>query len=115
MNSGIQSPKEIHPIVSEVHVDAMNIKSIFSNQDITIRVDHEVSNDEALLLAMGMKQEFKREMSGFAVLQWGSLFWVYFHLLLLVLIINNLLSVCLHYLGLSPWFSLLVLLCPWQK
>lgn len=48
MNSGIQSPKEIHPIVSEVHVDAMNIKSIFSNQDITIRVDHEVSNDEAL-------------------------------------------------------------------
>ena len=71
MNSGIQSPKEIHPIVSEVHVDAMNIKSIFSNQDITIRVDHEVSNDEALLLAMGMKQEFKREMSGFAVFAVG--------------------------------------------
>ncbi|RCK56437.1 putative polyamine transporter [Candida viswanathii] len=67
MNSGVQTPKEMHPVVSEVHVDAMNITSILSNHNVTIKVSHEVDEDEARLLAMGLKQELKREMGGFSV------------------------------------------------
>lgn len=53
----------IHPIKSRVHVDDLNIQSIMSNQDITINVDHVINDDEAMILALGYKQEFKREFS----------------------------------------------------
>ncbi|KAI5955648.1 GPT1 [Candida jiufengensis] len=54
---------ELHPIKSQVHVDNLHITSILSNQGAIINVDHEVDNDEALILAMGYKQELKREFS----------------------------------------------------
>lgn len=59
----MDSPNKIHPVVSNIHVDDLNITSVLSNQDVTINVDHEVDNDEALILALGYKQEFKREFS----------------------------------------------------
>ena len=57
----------ISPVVSEVHVDALRITSMLSNKDITIQVSHEVDDDEAMILAMGYKQEFKREFGAFSV------------------------------------------------
>lgn len=59
----VESELGMHPIVSQVHVDALPIRSILSNQGITINVDHEVDEDEAMILAMGYKQELKREFS----------------------------------------------------
>lgn len=56
----VESEIGMHPIVSQVHVDALPITSILSNQGITINVDHEVNEDEAMILAMGYKQELKR-------------------------------------------------------
>ena len=53
----------VHPISSNINVNEMNIKSILSNQGATITVDHAVSKDEATILALGYKQEFKREFS----------------------------------------------------
>lgn len=55
--------KGVHPVRSNVRVDDMHITSVLSNRDITIQVDHEVDNDEAKILALGYKQEFKREFS----------------------------------------------------
>lgn len=59
------SPKEneITSVTSKVHIDDLNIKSTFSGHGITINVDHEVDDDEAKVLAMGYKQELKREFS----------------------------------------------------
>ena len=63
MNSGIHTPHEIHPVVSQVHVDDMGIASILSNKNITINVDHVIDSDEAMLLAIGYRQELRREFS----------------------------------------------------
>ncbi|KAK6198810.1 amino acid permease-domain-containing protein [Scheffersomyces amazonensis] len=54
---------ELGPITSQVHVDNVHVTSILSHKDITINVDHMVDNDEAMVLAMGYKQEFDREFS----------------------------------------------------
>ncbi|KAK6463295.1 GABA/polyamine transporter [Scheffersomyces coipomensis] len=58
---------EVGPITSKVHVDNLRVTSILSNRDIVINVDHEVDDDEAMILAMGYKQEFKREFSLWSV------------------------------------------------
>lgn len=63
MGEKIKNADRIHPVVSNILVDDLNITSILSNQNITINVDHEVDKDEALILALGYKQEFKREFS----------------------------------------------------
>lgn len=63
MEENIKSPNKIHPVVSNILVDDLHITSILSNQNITINVDHEIDKDEALILALGYKQEFKREFS----------------------------------------------------
>lgn len=43
----------------------MNITSVLSGQHEKIMVDHDVDHDEAVILALGYKQEFKREFSLF--------------------------------------------------
>lgn len=53
----------LHTVTSQVHVDDMRITSILSKRGVTINVDHEVDSDEAMILAMGYKQEFDREFS----------------------------------------------------
>lgn len=58
---------ELRAVKSQVHVDALNITSILSNRNVTINVDHEITDDEAMILAMGYKQEFKREFSSWSV------------------------------------------------
>lgn len=59
-----QSPANgLSPVTSQVHVDAFHITTILSNQDVTINLDHEVTKDEALILALGYKQELRREFS----------------------------------------------------
>lgn len=63
MGENIKSSNKIHPVVSNILVDDLHITSILSNQNITINVDHEIDKDEALILALGYKQEFKREFS----------------------------------------------------
>ncbi|ODV80932.1 amino acid transporter [Suhomyces tanzawaensis NRRL Y-17324] len=65
-SSGVLSPnRSLRQVksISQVHVDDLNITSILSNRGITIHVDHEIDADEAMVLAMGYKQEFKREFS----------------------------------------------------
>ncbi|ODQ79155.1 hypothetical protein BABINDRAFT_162210 [Babjeviella inositovora NRRL Y-12698] len=58
------------PIVSragsQIDVDQLHIHSILSNQGKKIVVDHDVDQDEAVMLALGYKQEFKREFSLFS-------------------------------------------------
>lgn len=61
------SPLAVHPVMSQINVDDLNIKSILSNQGITINVDHAVDNDEAMIMALGYKPEFKRELNGWSV------------------------------------------------
>ena len=64
MNSKRQTPEQgLSPIVSQVHVDDFHVTSILSNKDVTINLDHQVTKDEALILALGYKQEFRREFS----------------------------------------------------
>jgi amino acid transporter len=63
----VKRDPELHPVTSQVHVDELNIQSILSNRGITVNVDHEIDNDEAMIIAMGYKQEFKREFSLFTV------------------------------------------------
>lgn len=60
--SGETDP-ELKPIRSQVHVDDMGIQLILSNQGITVNVDHVLDSDEAMIIAMGYKPEFKREFS----------------------------------------------------
>ncbi|KAI5961216.1 GPT1 [Candida pseudojiufengensis] len=55
--------QELQPIKSKVYVDDLHITSILSNRGAVINVDHEIDDDEALILAMGYKQELKREFS----------------------------------------------------
>lgn len=65
--SNISSAKDIHPVKSRIKVDDMNIQSVISNQGITLNIDHEVDSDEAMILALGYKQEFNREFSLWSV------------------------------------------------
>ncbi|ODV85146.1 hypothetical protein CANARDRAFT_28445 [[Candida] arabinofermentans NRRL YB-2248] len=46
-------------------VDDMNVTSMLSNRSKKIVVDHAIDEDEAVILALGYKQEFKREFSLF--------------------------------------------------
>lgn len=61
------SATPLHSIRSNVDVDAIHITSVLSNKGITINVDHEIDDDEAKILALGYKQEFKREFSLFSI------------------------------------------------
>lgn len=61
--SGNLTGSEPNPVRSQVHVDDMGIQLILSNQDITVNIDHVIDNDEAMIIAMGYKPEFKREFS----------------------------------------------------
>lgn len=53
--------------VRSIIVDDMNIASVLSNKEVIISLDHEVDKDEALILALGYKQEFKREFTLWSV------------------------------------------------
>lgn len=48
-----------------ISIDDMRITSVLSGQHEKILIDHAVDNDEAVILALGYKQEFKREFSLF--------------------------------------------------
>lgn len=61
------SDPELNAVKSNVNVDDLNIKSILSNQGVSINVDHEVDSDEAMILALGYKQEFRREFNMWTV------------------------------------------------
>lgn len=63
--ASVNTPRdpELHPITSQVRVDDMRIQLVISNQLIVLNIDHAVDNDEAMILALGYKQEFKREFS----------------------------------------------------
>lgn len=54
---------ELHGVTSQVHIDDLPIQSILSNQGITVNIDHAINDDEAMIIAMGYKPEFKREFS----------------------------------------------------
>lgn len=66
-NNSTPRDLEIHPVKSQVVVDDLHIRSVLSGQHIVLNLDHEVEGDEAMILAMGYKQEFKREFSFFSV------------------------------------------------
>lgn len=57
----------LEPVRSVVHVDDLGLSSVLSNRHATIQVDHVIDNDEERILALGYKQEFKREFSMFSV------------------------------------------------
>lgn len=61
-STGIEHLRSAATIIS---VDDMKITSVLSGQHDKIVVDHDVDNDEAVILALGYKQEFKREFSLF--------------------------------------------------
>ncbi|QPG76314.1 hypothetical protein FOA43_003700 [Brettanomyces nanus] len=44
-------------------VDDIPVDSVLSGQDRKLLIDHEIDKDEAVILALGYKQEFKREFS----------------------------------------------------
>lgn len=54
---------EVHPVTSQIRIDDLHIQSIMSNKSIVLNIDHAVTSDEAMILAMGYKAEFKREFS----------------------------------------------------
>lgn len=58
---------ELSPVVSQVRVDDLHIQSVLSNKSIVLNIDHEVDKDEAMILALGYKQEFNREFTLFSV------------------------------------------------
>ncbi|EEQ36975.1 hypothetical protein CLUG_01098 [Clavispora lusitaniae ATCC 42720] len=58
---------ELHPVKSQVVIDDLRIQSVLSNQSVVLNIDHEVDSDEAMILALGYKQEFKREFSMFSI------------------------------------------------
>lgn len=60
VESGIATAKSQSTIIP---VDQMNITSILSGHNEKVLVDHAVDHDEAVILALGYKQEFKREFS----------------------------------------------------
>ncbi|PVH18775.1 hypothetical protein CXQ85_001064 [Candidozyma haemuli] len=61
------SDPEVHPVTSQIRVDDLRIQSVISNQDIVLNIDHAVESDEAMILALGYKQEFQREFTGLSV------------------------------------------------
>lgn len=63
----MSTDSELGPIVSKIRVDDMNVHSIISNKLIVLNIDHEVDSDEARILALGYKQEFRREFSALSV------------------------------------------------
>ncbi|CCE78701.1 Piso0_000729 [Millerozyma farinosa CBS 7064] len=99
--------EELKAIKSHVHVDDLNITSILSNQNVTINVDHEVDTDEAMILALGYKQEFKREFS----------LWSVFSVSFSVLGLLPSIASCFNYsqlvIGISPisWIVAMVFIC----
>lgn len=54
---------ELSPVISQVRVDDLRVQSVLSNKSIVLNIDHEVDSDEAMILALGYKQEFNREFS----------------------------------------------------
>ncbi|TID16256.1 hypothetical protein CANINC_004255 [Pichia inconspicua] len=58
---------DIKPKTTIISVDDMRITSVLSGHHEKIIVDHEVDRDEAVILALGYKQEFKREFSLFTL------------------------------------------------
>lgn len=54
---------EMHPVKSQVRIDDLGFQSVLSNQDVVLNIDHEINEDEAQILALGYKQEFKREFN----------------------------------------------------
>lgn len=61
------SDHEVHPVTSQIRIDDLHIQSVISNQDIVLNIDHAVESDEAIILALGYKQEFKREFTALSV------------------------------------------------
>lgn len=62
----MSSEEEVKPIKSAatvLSVDDYNINSVLSSKHKRIVVDHQVDQDEEIILALGYKQEFKREFS----------------------------------------------------
>lgn len=60
------SASDIHNVKSTatiISVDDMNITSVLSGHHEKLVVDHAIDKDEAVILALGYKQEFKREFS----------------------------------------------------
>lgn len=57
------SNMELKPNMSIISVDDMNVTSVLSGRHEKIVMDHNVDHDEAVILALGYKQEFKREFS----------------------------------------------------
>ncbi|KAH3668297.1 hypothetical protein OGAPHI_002051 [Ogataea philodendri] len=57
------SASPIRPIATVLSVDQIPVTSVLSNKSQRIVVDHDVDSDEAVILALGYKQEFKREFS----------------------------------------------------
>lgn len=98
---------EISPVRSRIKVDDLNVQSIISNRGITLNIDHEVDNDEAMILALGYKQEFKREFS-----LW-SVFAVSFSVLGLLPSIASTFDYQQLVIGISPipWLLAVVFIC----
>ena len=115
MGENFKSSNKIHPVVSNILVDDLHITSILSNQNITINVDHEIDKDEALILALGYKQEFKREFSLWTYLRSHLVSWDYFHLSQLVLITNSWWWGCRQFHGFWRLFLFHRLHYPWLK
>lgn len=67
MVSNYTKDPNLLPVISQLRVDDLRIQSVISNQSIVLNIDHEVGKDEAVILALGYKQEFKREFSMFSI------------------------------------------------
>ncbi|ODV61678.1 putative GABA/polyamine transporter [Ascoidea rubescens DSM 1968] len=55
--------QKIGNVGSVLDVDLMNVTSILSNRGLNPVIDHEMSEDEARITALGYKQEFNRELT----------------------------------------------------
>ncbi|CAK9438416.1 uncharacterized protein LODBEIA_P26400 [Lodderomyces beijingensis] len=63
MNISKSPMSGLSPVVSQVRVDDMGVTSMLSRKGAVINVDHVIDEDEAKILALGYKQELKREFS----------------------------------------------------
>lgn len=63
----MSTDSELGPVVSKIRVDDMHVHSVISNKLIVLNIDHEVDSDEARILALGYKQEFRREFNALSV------------------------------------------------
>lgn len=59
----LESDTEIQPTRTKIYIDDLRVHTILSNQGIILELDHDLSNDEALIMTMGYKPEFKREFT----------------------------------------------------